>query len=269
MDHILSWVVFLPIMVVPILWLLPANKAKWVALFITIADFIVAIPLFTGFDRLKVGVDDIAGMQFKETLEWIPSLGIKYSLGVDGISITMILLTLIIGVVAALASWNINKLERGYFAMFLLLQTAMLGVFVALDLILFYLFWEVMLFPMYFLIGVWGGPRRIYAAIKFFLYTLMGSVGMLLGIIAVWYYAPGGERTFNIIELLHRVQEGGTFMGPDIFGMPFKHSLLIPSETNQGHLCNVAFKPTSLCKHCNIKQFFRRLFIKRVGTLNN
>jgi NADH-quinone oxidoreductase subunit M len=221
MDHILSWVVFLPITVIPILWLLPANKAKWAALFITIVDFIVAIPLFTGFDRLKVGVDDLAGMQFKETLEWIPSLGIQYSLGVDGISITMILLTLIIGLVAVLASWNIDKLQRGYFAMFLLLQTAMLGVFVALDLILFYLFWEVMLFPMYFLIGVWGGPRRIYAAIKFFLYTLMGSVGMLLAIIAVWYYAPGGERTFNIIELLHRVQEGGTFVGPEIFGMPF------------------------------------------------
>nr|MBC8379805.1 NADH-quinone oxidoreductase subunit M [Planctomycetota bacterium] len=122
--------------------------------------------------------------------------------------------------------WGISQYERGYFAMFLLLQTAMLGVFVALDLILFYLFWEIMLFPMYFLIGIWGGPRRIYAAIKFFLYTLAGSVGMLLAIIAIWYFAPG-ERTFNMIELVQRVQEGGVFNGPMIFGFPFTRVVFI------------------------------------------
>ena len=228
-NHILSWVVFLPIVVIPLLWLIPKDKSKWLALVVTIVDFFIAIPLFTDFDKIKEGVNKMGGMQFIENHEWIPSLGIRYTIGVDGVSVTMILLTLLIGVVAVLASWNIHKAERGYFAMFLLLQGAMLGVFVALDLILFYLFWEVMLFPMYFLIGVWGGPRRIYAAIKFFLYTLMGSVGMLLGIIAVWYFAPGGERTFNIIELLARVNEGGAFNGPEIFGFPFTKVVFIAS----------------------------------------
>ncbi|MCP4749891.1 MAG: NADH-quinone oxidoreductase subunit M [Proteobacteria bacterium] len=222
----LTWVVFVPLIGVPFLWLLPKEKAKWIALMATIIDFIIAIPLFVYFDKTVKGVTSVGEMQFVEKLPWIPSLGIEYFIGVDGISISMILLTLIIGVVAALASWRINQLERGYFAMFLLLQTAMLGVFVALDMILFYLFWEVMLFPMYFLIGVWGGPRRIYAAIKFFLYTLMGSVGMLLAIIAIWYFAPG-ERTFNMIELLQRVQAGGTFDGPLIFGFPFTKVVFI------------------------------------------
>jgi NADH-quinone oxidoreductase subunit M len=219
MSHTLSWVVFIPLIGVPFLWLLPKSKAKWVALVATIVDLIVAIPLFMNFEKGAKGVT--GGMQFMEKVPWIPPLGIEYHIGVDGISISMVLLTLIIGIMATLASWGINRYERGYFAMFLLLQTAMLGVFVALDLILFYLFWEVMLFPMYFLIGIWGGPRRIYAAIKFFLYTLLGSIGMLLAIIALWYFAPGGERTFNMIELVARVQEGGTFDGPLIFGFPF------------------------------------------------
>ncbi len=226
MSHILSWVVFLPLIGVLFLWLVPKEKAKWVALIATIADLIVAMPIFIDFDKLKKGVTTVGEMQFVEHAEWIPSLRIEYFIGVDGISITMILLTLIIGIMATLASWRISVYERGYFSMFLLLQTAMLGVFVALDLILFYLFWEIMLFPMYFLIGIWGGPRRIYAAIKFFLYTLAGSVGMLLAIIAIWYFAPG-ERTFNMIELLQRVQAGGTFSGPAIFGFPFAKVIFI------------------------------------------
>jgi NADH-quinone oxidoreductase subunit M len=226
MSHILSWVVFIPLIGVPFLWLVPKARAKWVALIAVIIDFIVAIPLFTSFDKALKGVTTVGEMQFVEQGDWIPSLGIEYFIGVDGISITMILLTLIIGVMAALASWRINIYERGYFSMFLLLETAMLGVFVALDLILFYLFWEVMLFPMYFLIGVWGGPRRIYAAIKFFLYTLLGSIGMLLAIIAIWYFAPG-ESTFNMIALLERVQAGGEFTGPAIFGLPFTKVVFI------------------------------------------
>ena len=188
-DHILSWVVFLPIVAIPLLWLMPGSKARWLALIVTIVDFVIAIPLFTGFDKAVEGVSNLKRMQFTEYVPWIvtDSMKIYYSIGVDGVSIMMILLTLLIGVISVLASWNIGKFQRGYFAMFLLLQGAMLGVFVALDLILFYLFWEVMLFPMYFLIGIWGGPRRVYAAIKFFLYTLLGSVGMLLAILAVWY----------------------------------------------------------------------------------
>lgn len=225
-EYILSVVVFLPIIAILFLWLVPKEKAKWVALIATILDFIVVMPVILGFDKTVKGVTTVGEMQFVANWEWIPSLGIRYFVGVDGISITMILLTVIIGIVAALASWRISQYQRGYFAMFLLLQGAMLGVFVALDLILFYLFWEVMLFPMYFLIGIWGGPNRIYAAIKFFLYTLAGSVGMLLAIIAIWYYAPG-EKTFNIIELLQRVQAGGTFDGPMIFGFPFAKVIFV------------------------------------------
>jgi len=226
MSHILSWVVFIPLIGVPFLWLVSKEKAKWVALIAVIIDFLVALPLFINFDKALKGVTTVGEMQFVEKASWIPSLGIEYFIGVDGISITMILLTLIIGVMAALASWRIGIYQRGYFAMFLLLETAMLGVFVSLDLILFYLFWEVMLFPMYFLIGVWGGPRRIYAAIKFFLYTLLGSIGMLLAIIAIWYFAPG-DSTFNMIELLQRVQAGGEFAGPAIFGFPFAKVVFI------------------------------------------
>ncbi|MBU2511611.1 NADH-quinone oxidoreductase subunit M [bacterium] len=222
----LSWVVFIPLIGVPFLWLVSKEKAKWVALIAVIIDFLVALPLFINFDKALKGVTTVGEMQFVEKASWIPSLGIEYFIGVDGISITMILLTLIIGVMAALASWRIGIYQRGYFAMFLLLETAMLGVFVSLDLILFYLFWEVMLFPMYFLIGVWGGPRRIYAAIKFFLYTLLGSIGMLLAIIAIWYFAPG-DSTFNMIELLQRVQAGGEFAGPAIFGFPFAKVVFI------------------------------------------
>ncbi|MDH5559594.1 MAG: NADH-quinone oxidoreductase subunit M [Deltaproteobacteria bacterium] len=226
MSHILSWIIFIPLLGVPILFFLPREKGKWVALVATIIDFIVAIPLFLEYDKSLKGVTKLSEFQFIEQFQWIPSLGVDYLLGVDGISISMILLTLIIGVVAVLASWNINKYERGYFSMFLLLQSAMLGVFMALDLILFYLFWEVMLFPMYFLIGVWGGPRRVYAAIKFFLYTLLGSIGMLLAILGMWYFAPG-DSTFNMIEMLQRVQAGGTFNGPLIFGMEFVKVIFI------------------------------------------
>ncbi len=229
-EYILSVVVFLPIVAILFLWLVPKEKAKWVALIATILDFIVAMPVILGFDTTMKGVTTVKEMQFIADWEWIPSLGIRYFVGVDGISITMILLTVIIGIVAALASWRISQYQRGYFAMFLLLQGAMLGVFVALDLILFYLFWEVMLFPMYFLIGIWGGPNRIYAAIKFFLYTLAGSVGMLLAIIAIWYYAPGAAdgRTFNIIELLQRIQEpGAAFSGPMIFGFEFSKVIFV------------------------------------------
>jgi NADH-quinone oxidoreductase subunit M len=226
MDHILSWIVFIPLMGVPLLFILPSKNAKWVALIAVIVDFVAALPLFLHFNKDLKGINLAGEMQFVEKLDWIPSLGIKYYLGVDGLSIAMIMLTVIIGIVAVLSSWNIEKATRGYFAMFLLLESAMLGVFVSLDMILFYLFWEVMLFPMYFLIGVWGGPRRIYAAIKFFLYTLMGSVGMLLAIIAIWYYSPG-DHSFDIIEILERVKAGGEFQGPNIFGLEFTKVVFI------------------------------------------
>jgi len=220
MNHILTWVVFLPLLAIPLLFLAPRSLAKWITLIAVIVDFVVALPLLRGFDPAKIGVTDINTFQYVEKLNWIPSLGIEYLIGLDGLSYPMVLLTLIISIPAVLASWNVKTYERGFFSMFILLHCSMLGVFVALDMVLFFLFWEVMLLPMYFLIGMWGGPRRIYAAIKFFLFTLFGSVGMLLAIIAIWKYVPG-ESTFNIVEILHRVQSGQVITGPDLFGIKF------------------------------------------------
>ena len=140
---------------------------------------------------------------------WIPSFNVEYFVGVDGISITMVLLTALVSLVAVVASFGIEKQLKGYFALFLLLETGMMGIFVALDFFLFYVFWEVMLLPMYFLIGIWGGPRKEYAAIKFFLYTLAGSVLMLLAIIALYLrHSPPtvlvdgtpARHTFDLIE---------------------------------------------------------------------
>ncbi len=131
--------------------------------------------------------------------DWIESLGVRYIVGVDGISMLLVLLTTLLGFLAILSSWTaITERVREYYAFLLLLQTGMIGVFVSLDLFLFYVFWEVMLVPMYFLIGVWGGARRIYAAIKFFLYTLLGSVLMLLGILALYLYHGSVDRVVHV-----------------------------------------------------------------------
>ncbi|MBC7294101.1 MAG: NADH-quinone oxidoreductase subunit M, partial [Thermoleophilia bacterium] len=145
-----------------------------------------------------------AKYQFQENVSWIGSLGISYHLGVDGISLVLVLLTTLLTTVAILGSWNSIK-DRGlaFFISLLVLETGMLGVFVSMDLFLFYVFWEIQLVPMYFIIGLWGGPRRVYAAIKFFLYTFAGSVLMLVAILAVvwWYAKNGGPLTFDILTL--------------------------------------------------------------------
>jgi NADH-quinone oxidoreductase subunit M len=147
---------------------------------------------------------------FRETANWIPSIGAKYSLGIDGISLLLVMLTTLLGMIAILSSWTaINTRTKEYYILLLLLQTGMLGVFMSLDFFLFYVFWEVMLVPMYFLIGVWGSERRLYAAIKFFLYTLAGSVIMLLGILALYFNAakaPGSVPTFDVPALLAAAQ---------------------------------------------------------------
>src|SRR3977135_791968 len=150
-------------------------------------------------------------MQLLEDHAWIPVIGARYQMGVDGVSVLLILLTTLLGVIAALSSWNyIQKREKEYYALLVFLQAAVIGVFGSMDLFLFYLFFEVSLVPMYFLIGIWGGERRLYAAIKFFLYTLAGSVLMLLGIIALYFYNTtgflgykglGNAATFSIEKL--------------------------------------------------------------------
>tara|TARA_B100002052_G_scaffold45238_1_gene38028 strand:+ start:2313 stop:3884 length:1572 start_codon:yes stop_codon:yes gene_type:complete len=137
---------------------------------------------------------------FTVQVDWISYFNIQYFIGVDGLSMPMVLLTAFLSFICILISWNIKKQPLGYFSLFLLLDAGMMGVFLSLDFFLFYIFWEVMLLPMYFLIGMWGGPKRHYAAIKFFLYTLFGSVFMLLGMIALYFYS--GAETFNLITLI-------------------------------------------------------------------
>src|SRR5205807_1434069 len=137
----------------------------------------------------SAGTAGFGVVQMVQEADWIPSFNIKYRVGIDGLSFPLVLLTTFICALAAIASWNIEKMTKGYFALFLFLETGILGTFLALDFFLFYVFFELTLLPMYFLIGIWGGPRKEYAAIKFFLYTLAGSVFMLLAFIALYYNA--------------------------------------------------------------------------------
>jgi len=194
-GHILSVIIFLPLLAVALLLFVRNDSAsRWITLVAMVADFILTIPLLLRFDR------GTAAMQFVERGEWIPSLNIEYYLGIDGISVLFMFLTGLIGWICVLASWtSVEKRVKEFMITLLVIQAAMMGVFASLDFFLFYIFWEAMLIPMYLIIGVWGGPRRVYAAIKFFLYTLAGSILMLVGIIAL-YFASGG--TFDIPLLM-------------------------------------------------------------------
>jgi len=184
---ILSSVIFLPVIVAALMLLIPrANEVaiKWIALIGTMATFVLSIPLFINFDKTT------ADMQFREFHHWIPAFNVNYSLGVDGISVLFVLLSTLIAVTCVLVSWNsIKNKTKEFYISILLIEGAMIGVFCSLDFFLFYIFWEAMLIPMFLLIGVWGGPNRVYAAIKFFLYTLVGSVLMLVGIIVLYFKA--------------------------------------------------------------------------------
>ncbi len=213
----LTLITFLPMLGIILILLIPAGKDeqskkastniyRWATVFFTFLQLVIAVVIYINFDLSLTGVNDINGMQFVEKVRWIeveglPMLGdlrIDYFVGIDGISAPMILLTAIICFVATFASWSIGKAVKGYFIMYLLLDLGMMGVFVSLDFFLFYLFWELMLLPMYFLIGIWGGPRKEYAAIKFFIYTLFGSLFMLLVMIAL-YFAVG---SFNMLDMM-------------------------------------------------------------------
>ncbi len=173
-----------------------SRAIKWFATIITGVDFLISIPLWFLYRT------DGAEFQFATKMDWIPSVGAQYIFGVDGFSILLILLTTLLGFIAVYSSFTaVTDRQKEYYIFLLLLQTGMLGVFMALDFILFYVFWEVMLVPMYFLIGVWGGPRRLYAAIKFFLYTLVGSLLMLVGILALYFYNAGGLAAIGLAGL--------------------------------------------------------------------
>ncbi|HEU4797453.1 MAG TPA: NADH-quinone oxidoreductase subunit M, partial [bacterium] len=194
----LSLITFLPLAGGIIILFLPKTRQglmKNVALLASAATFVLSLILVVMY---RVG----QGMQFQEIFRWIPGIGINYHLGVDGLSLPLFVLTALLSVLSVVYSWRIDYRLKEYLFLFLLLETGMLGVFVALDFFLFYIFWEVTLVPMFFLIAIWGGPRKEYAAIKFFLYTLIGSLAMLLAILILYFNAE--PRTFGVLELIRQ-----------------------------------------------------------------
>lgn len=209
-QHLLSILLFLPLAGLTPLLLIPSDQKhtlKLCANGVMLAGFLLSLPLALQFDA------DAAGYQFTENAAWIPSIGASFNIGIDGISLLLVMLTTLIGFLATLASWSaVEDRLKEYYALFLILQTGMLGVFVSLDLFLFYVFWEVVLIPMYFIIGIWGGQRRLYAAIKFFIYTLAGSVLMLLGILTLYFQHAKEYNvyTFDLARLLNTHMAMGT-----------------------------------------------------------
>jgi len=198
MNYYLSIILFTPLVGALALLLVSKenqNAIRWIANIVAFIGFAISVPLWFWYNPAD------GGFQFQERLPWIPSVGADYFLGVDGFSVLLILLTTMMGFIAVLSSWTaITERVKEYYIFLLILQTGMLGAFMALDFLLFFLFWEVMLVPMYFLIGIWGSDRRLYSAIKFFLYTLVGSVVMLLGILALYFYnhSVTGVYTFDV-----------------------------------------------------------------------
>ncbi len=197
---ILSIVTFLPLLGALALMFMRSDRIegiKRVAFGASLLTFLLSLPLYFGFQST-------AAVQFEEVRPWIPAFGVQYHLGIDGLSLFMVLLTTFLTPIVVLSSWQaITKNVKGYMISMLVLETGILGVFVSLDLFMFYVFWEVMLVPMYFIIGMWGGENRIYAAVKFFLYTLVGSLLMLVAILVLYFYHAGvtGTYTFDILRL--------------------------------------------------------------------
>ena len=208
MENILTIVCFFPLLGVALIVVWPKGKEhdesiKWIANIVALVGFFISLPLITEFNKAQY-IDSESGMRFVFKADWIPTIGAQYSFGIDGISMLLILLTTLLGFISILSSWTaITERVREYYCYFLLLQVGMIGVFMALDFFLFYVFWEVMLVPMYFIIGVWGGPRRLYAAIKFFLYTLAGSVLLLLAILSLYFYqhSVNGVWSFDVLAM--------------------------------------------------------------------
>ncbi len=219
-----SLTVFFPLLGALVIIFLPKEKLNYIKIVAAVFTFIplvLATYMWMQFNYAMPGVDTESQFQFVEHLKWIPAFNIEYFIGLDGLSFPMFWLTTLLSFLAVFASWNIDKAQKGYFALFLLLTTSMLGVFVSLDFFLFYVFWEVMLLPMYFLIGIWGGPRREYAAIKFFIYTLVGSVLMLIAMLALYFNVSDpetGAHTFNMLHMMNQANHSA-WMG--IFDVRF------------------------------------------------
>ncbi len=196
-HHILSAITFLPLLGGLLILLIPKGRDGWIKGIATVTTAVVltlSVILLFKFDPKAIG------FQWEDKISWISLINVWYHLGIDGISLPLIFLTALLSFVAAVASYNIPERRKEYFFLYLLLQTGMMGTFLALDLFLFYIFWELVLVPMYFLIGIWGGPRKEYAAIKFFLYTLAGSVLMLLSILTC--YLSSTPHSFSIPGLI-------------------------------------------------------------------
>src|SRR2546425_6752760 len=252
MDHpttfsLLTWITFMPLigaaLILPVLGLRAAGAlskqgadqaSRVIAFLASGATLALAIQLWRVYDPSN------PALQHVQHVKWIPAYNIDYFVGVDGISITLVILSALISFIATIASmpwWpgNAHLDEHhftqhgvpGYMALLLILQTGMIGVFVAMDMFLFYVFWEVMLLPMYFLIGIWGGSRKEYAAIKFFLYTLAGSVLMLLAIIGLYFNGPtevvDGRlmHTFDMVKMAQWGRAGGCLSAPIVLGVSF------------------------------------------------
>ena len=194
--NLLSWIVWLPLMGAVAVLLTPKTQVRAIQ---TIATLTTAATLLLAIRLLGVFQPGVAGMQLEQQAAWIPQIGAGYHVGIDGISLPLILLAALLGFLACLASYGIKERQKEYFFLYLLLQTGMLGTFLALDLFLFYVFWEVVLLPMYFLIGIWGGGRREYSAFKFFVFTLTGSLAMLLAILALYF--SSSPHTFDLAAL--------------------------------------------------------------------
>ena len=213
----LSTIIFLPVIGAILIALLPGanpKRIKLTAAFFTSVAFVLSLALFFMFDR------SLAGPQFVEQVSWIPSINVQYYLGVDGLSLPMLLLTSMLGLIAVLVSWKIDLRVREYFAWLLVLETGILGVFCSLDLILFFLFWEVEILPMYLLISLWGTGRKEYSAMKFVIYTILGSALMLAGILLLYSQA----HTFDMVVLAEMVglEAGiGSLMATAIFFLLF------------------------------------------------
>jgi NADH-quinone oxidoreductase subunit M len=224
-NHILSIILFTPLVGALVLLFVPKENKdaiRWIANFFALAGLLVSLPLVPWFwaQRFEPGFKFIEGAAGN----WIPSIGASYVLGIDGISFLLIMLTTLLGWISILSSWTaIENRVKEYYIWFLVLQTGMLGVFMALDFFLFFVFWEAMLVPMYLLIGIWGGPRKLYAAIKFFLYTLAGSVLMLLGILFLYFHhhSVTGTYTFALQALYDTAPRIYSDYGPHVATLLF------------------------------------------------
>jgi NADH-quinone oxidoreductase subunit M len=224
-NHILSIILFTPLVGALVLLFVPKENKdaiRWIANFFALAGLLVSLPLVPWFwaQRFEPGFKFIEGAAGN----WIPSIGASYVLGIDGISFLLIMLTTLLGWISILSSWTaIENRVKDYYIWFLVLQTGMLGVFMALDFFLFFVFWEAMLVPMYLLIGIWGGPRKLYAAIKFFLYTLAGSVLMLLGILFLYFHhhSVTGTYTFALQALYDTAPRIYSDYGPHVATLLF------------------------------------------------